>query len=107
MTTNPQLVNEDLIPVKEARFHFPGKSIARTTLERHLRRGLESVKIGGRRYTSREAIQRFIDLLNPIPIIKRETAKKRERREEIERLKKYKLFGEEKEKEKRRLGLIK
>jgi len=57
---SPNLINEFLIALAEACNYFPVKC-SRQTLERWMRRGsrgviLESVTIGSRRYTSREAI---------------------------------------------------
>jgi hypothetical protein len=61
---SPHLINESLVQLAEACDFFPVKC-SRQTLERWLRRGsrgvlLESVTIGSRRYTSKEAIARFL-----------------------------------------------
>ena len=58
------VLNETLIGLGEACKCFP-MPCSRPTLERFLRRGskgvlLESVLIGGRRFTSKEAIDRFV-----------------------------------------------
>ena len=62
--------NTDLIPLSRALIHLPhtseGKTISRTTLHRWATQGLrgrlkiETVQIGGRRYTSLTAIQAFL-----------------------------------------------
>lgn len=60
------LEGEQLVPISEARNLIPldqkphAATIRRWAWGLHGRR-LESVKIGGRVYTSREALQRFID----------------------------------------------
>ena len=61
---SPSILHESLRPVGEAPKHFPVRC-SRQTLERWMRRGcngviLESVTIGSRRYTSIEAIGRFL-----------------------------------------------
>ena len=61
---SPALLDETLLPLSKACKRFPGKR-TRSTLERHARKGvrgvvLETILICGRRYTSEEAIQRFI-----------------------------------------------
>lgn len=55
---------EQLIPIGEAAAHIPGRP-HRATIWRWIQRGirgvvLDSVRVGGRRYTSVEAIHRFI-----------------------------------------------
>ena len=60
----PALLDESLVTLTEACKCFPVKC-SRPALERWLRRGsrgtvLESVLVCGRRYTSREAIDRFV-----------------------------------------------
>ena len=60
---------ETLIPIAEAARHIPGRP-HRGTVWRWLQSGvrgvvLESVLIGGRRYTSTEAIRRFLLAGNP------------------------------------------
>jgi len=62
---------ENLIPLSEARDHVPprrGHKVHRATLFRWAQRGLrgiklETVKIGGARFTSLEALERFYDCL--------------------------------------------
>ena len=62
---------ETLIPFNSAREAFPGgKRLSLATLHRwrlHGVRGtrLETILIGGSRYTSTEAIQRFVEAQNP------------------------------------------
>ena len=61
----PALLDETLISLTEACKHFRGKKRSRPTVERYVRRGsrgaiLESVFFCGERYTSVEAIDRFI-----------------------------------------------
>ena len=70
--------SETIIPLCEARTAFPGgKRLAMQTLHRwrlHGVRGvrLETCLVGGSRYTSREAISRFIRAQNatdsPVPV---------------------------------------
>ena len=60
----PALLDETLVSLSEACKLFP-RTVARPTLERWLRKGsrgvkLESVLVGNRRMTSREALDRFI-----------------------------------------------
>ena len=64
ITNSPHLIDESLVQLADACKHFPVKC-SRQTLERWLRRGsrgvlLESVTIGSRRFTSIEAIARFL-----------------------------------------------
>lgn len=59
---------ERMCPLSEATGHVPGTPHP-STLNRWARAGiggvkLETVKVGGRRYTSIEAIQRFLASLN-------------------------------------------
>jgi hypothetical protein len=59
---------ESLVPLPDAGAHFPSHP-HRNTLARWARSGvrgalLETMVIGSRRYTTREAINRFIALLN-------------------------------------------
>jgi len=61
---SPELLDETLLSLVEACKYFP-KACARPTIERWIRRGsrnivLESIRICGKRYTSEEAINRFI-----------------------------------------------
>lgn len=64
---------EELIPLTQAPEHLPwgrqGRPVHVSTVWRWVYRGvggvkLESIKIGGTRYTSREALRRFLDQLN-------------------------------------------
>jgi hypothetical protein len=62
---NPVLADETLISMQEAGNRFPVK-ISRSCLERLIRKGtrgvkLETIFIANRRYTSHEAIRRFIE----------------------------------------------
>ena len=62
---NPTLIDETLVPMSEAGDAFPVK-VSRACLERMIRQGtrgirLETIFIANRRYTSREAIRRFIE----------------------------------------------
>ena len=64
LTENPQLLEENLIPMSTAGKHFPA-GVQRSTVERWVRKGvsgvmLETVRIGGKRFTSIEAITRFL-----------------------------------------------
>jgi len=61
---NPQLLEESLIPMSTAGRHFPA-CVQRSTVERWVRRGvngikLETVRVGGKRFTTHEAITRFL-----------------------------------------------
>jgi hypothetical protein len=61
---SPALLEESLVPLTEACGYFPVKC-SRTSIERWARKGsrgatLETILLGGRRYTSREAIKRFV-----------------------------------------------
>ena len=64
---------EELIPLKQLGLMFPGragKAISRATLFRWMLKGvkghkLESLLIGGKRVSSRQAVARFLDSLNP------------------------------------------
>ena len=61
---SPELLDETLVPLTAACKFFPVKC-SRTSIERWARKGsrkvtLETVLLGGRRYTSREAIKRFV-----------------------------------------------
>ena len=60
----PELLDETLITLAKACKEFP-EECSRSALERHSRKGirgvvLETILICGKRYTSKEAIQRFI-----------------------------------------------
>jgi hypothetical protein len=60
---------EDLVPLRDAAKLFPHKP-SLTSLRRWARVGvrrvrLESLASGGRRYTSREAVVRFLAAINP------------------------------------------
>jgi len=59
------LMDETLIPIKEAGKHFP-VLVSQPCIERSIRVGtrgmrLETILIARRRYTSKEAIRRFIE----------------------------------------------
>ncbi len=61
---SPQLLNENLLTLTEACERFPVQT-ARSTVERWIRLGsrgvvLETIYFGGKRYTSQEAIDRFV-----------------------------------------------
>ena len=65
---NPDLLTQDLIPMSKAGKKFP-VPVGRSTVERWARIGvtcggyrvrLETVRIGGKRFTSTEAIIRFL-----------------------------------------------
>lgn len=60
---------EELIPFQKAAAHVPGRPCLQTLHRWRLRgargRKLDTVLIGGIRYTSREAIRRFIDAGSP------------------------------------------
>jgi hypothetical protein len=65
---------EELVSLSEVASMFPGRrgrKVAVATCWRWATRGrkgvrLETISIGGRRYTSREALMRWIDRLNPV-----------------------------------------
>lgn len=62
---NPALADETLIPMQDACDAFPVK-VSQACLQRMIRKGtrgvrLETIFIANRRYTSREAIRRFIE----------------------------------------------
>jgi len=62
---SPSLIDETLIPISEACHKFP-VPISRAKIERLWRTGargarLETMLIGNRRYTSKEAIRRFLE----------------------------------------------
>jgi hypothetical protein len=57
---------ETLIPISEAPAHVPGSRPHLATIWRWIQRGvrgvnLETVLVGGKRYTSAEAIARFVE----------------------------------------------
>jgi hypothetical protein len=54
--------SENLIPIRDVTKRVP---ISMATVYRYLERGLDSIRIGGRRYTSQQAIDRFIRQQNP------------------------------------------
>ena len=61
---SPALLEETLVPLTAACKYFPVKC-SRASIERWARKGsrtatLETILLGGRRYTSREAIKRFV-----------------------------------------------
>lgn len=60
------ILSEELVDLTTATREFPVR-MSRKTIERLIRDGkLESVKISGRRYTSKEAILRFLEKSLPI-----------------------------------------
>ncbi|MDB5340538.1 MAG: hypothetical protein JWN70_6157 [Planctomycetaceae bacterium] len=66
---NFDLSEEELIPFSKACKEFPGGGVCLQTLHRWRLRGirgvkLETIMIGGRRYTSRAAIGRFVAAQN-------------------------------------------
>ena len=71
MTMSIDATNEQLIPFSQARSAFPGgKRYSLSSLHRLRLHGVRGVKletclIGGSRYTSAEAIRRFIAAQNP------------------------------------------
>lgn len=89
MTIDPDI--EDIITLGEACRLIPPQGIAPCTMARWIQRGvrgvvLETVIIGGRRLTSREALQRFFSAQNadqtPAPSI---TSSQRQRQSEAAR----------------------
>lgn len=87
------LANEQLIPFSQARDEFPGrKRVGLATLHRWRQRGvrggiiLETMVVGGVRFTSREAIQRFVAAMNSPQSVRSElTADQRQARSEMAR----------------------
>lgn len=68
--TNSALSAETLVPIGKGGKLFP-YPVGRTALERWMRHGvrgvrLESILIGNRRFTSEEAIQRFVERTNVV-----------------------------------------
>lgn len=68
ITPNAALASETLVPISKAGSRFP-HPVGRTAIERWMRHGvrgikLESILIGNRRFTSEEAILRFIEQTN-------------------------------------------
>jgi len=60
-----EMADEVLISFHDATRAFPGRAIRKGTLYRWWRKGvrgvrLETILVGGQRYTSREAIERFL-----------------------------------------------
>ena len=58
------MFDESLIPISAAPRHFPGRPHI-ATVHRYVGSGyrgirLETIKVGGRRFTSKQAIERFI-----------------------------------------------
>ena len=89
-----ELLNETLITMTTACKAFPMGHVSRSCLERWIRKGvrngarLETVCIGWKRYTTQEAIERFISSMNAEgqqlkPIIKRPTKDLEERRKKL------------------------
>jgi hypothetical protein len=56
--------SEKLYHMTEAAELFPGRPPSRNTLLRWRRQGLETILVGGQRYTSAEAVERFIQRTN-------------------------------------------
>ena len=68
---NPALADETLLSMSDARHAFP-REISRSCLERMIRVGargvrLETLFVANRRYTSQEAIRRFIERTQNAP----------------------------------------
>jgi Protein of unknown function (DUF1580). len=68
ISTTYELAQETLVPINQAGAKFP-YHVGRTALERWMRDGvrgvrLESILIGSRRFTSVEAIARFVEQSN-------------------------------------------
>lgn len=66
----PAILGETCLLIAEAGRHFP-KRPSRETIERWIRKGvrgaiLETVKVGGNRFTSKEAIVRFLTAQVPV-----------------------------------------
>ena len=93
------VLDEALVPLTKAGKRIPGRGVSPACIERWIRKGvngvtLEICRIGRERYTSEEAIRRFLDAMNrnpgaPVTTIPRMTDA------EIER-KKAELFGPKK-----------
>jgi len=65
---SPKLINETVIPIQDVRKILPGTP-SPFTIERWMRTGvsgvlLESFCVGRKRFTSREAVTRFIEEIN-------------------------------------------
>jgi len=54
------LLGEDLLTMEQVRMEALPVQISESTLQRHLRQGLESIRLFGRRYSSRQAVERFL-----------------------------------------------
>lgn len=68
VVTNPALFDETLVPIQKAGAAFP-YPVGRKAVERYFRHGvrgvyLETVLIGNRRFSSHEAIRRFLQTTN-------------------------------------------
>ena len=64
-----QLIDETLVPVGQAAKHVPGRPHI-ASIYRWMQRPtnpLETILVGGRRFTSVQAIHRFIESCNPSP----------------------------------------
>ena len=89
------LITETLIAFAAAAREFPGRAVCIQTLHRYRLNGVRGVKlascmIGGRRYTSREAVARFVVAQNtaePPPAISKQQRAKQSAaaRRELER----------------------
>ena len=69
--TYPALLDEEIVPIQRAGSFFP-YPVGRKAIERYFRHGirgvrLETVLIGGRRFSSQEAIFRFLEATNKMP----------------------------------------
>lgn len=89
----PDVLEETVITLDEVRNHLPRGGISRSGVERWIRKGtrgaiLESACIGNRRYTSVEAVQRFLERSNRPKAEEGKPAFPRRTRAELERKKK-------------------
>ena len=93
-----RLLDETLVSLTKACKSFPTGEIARPTIERYIRRGsgnprivLESVLICGKRWTSKEAIDRFIRNQLHVEADRQEPKKTMSKRELTEASRKFNL----------------
>lgn len=87
---NSQLLGESLVKLVQAGKLIPGGGVTPGCIERWIRKGvngavLEICRVGRIRYTSKEAIQRFLEAVNrnpesPTPVIRRLSEKEIEQR---------------------------
>ena len=66
------VLDEALVPLTKAGKRIPGRGVSPACIERWIRKGvngvtLEICRIGRERYTSQEAIRRFLDAMNRNP----------------------------------------